>query len=88
MSDRDVETLRAQVERELLALGFVRRAPNAARCAPAFRNAERFAKGEISVWPTYGPTPYRLGKVATIAATEGRAVVQLRIENMELYWGC
>jgi hypothetical protein len=87
-SPLDEAELRALVERELGALGFVRKPPNPAKCAPYYARSERFAKGDISVWPVYGPTPYRIGKSSSIPVTEGRTVVSLRIDNMELAWGC
>lgn len=82
------DALRAQVERDLAALGFTRTPPHAGKCAPAYAHAERFARGDISVWPTYGTTPYRMGKSSTIASSEGASIVQLRIDNMEVVWGC
>ncbi len=87
-STLEVAELRAQVARELESLGFARRAPNPPKCAPYYAHAERFAKGDISVWPTYGPTPFANGKSSTIPTSEGRSVVRLRIDNMEIAWGC
>jgi hypothetical protein len=83
-----VQELHAQVTRDLERLGFAPRAPSASKCAPAYRTVERWAKGDISVWIWIGPTPYVMGKSNTIPISAGRSVVQLRIDNMEIFWGC
>lgn len=87
-SPLEVEALHAQVRRDLEKLGFTQRAPNAMKCAPAYRTVERWVNGDISVWIWIGPTPYVMGKSTTIPTSAGRSVVQLRIDNMEVFWGC
>jgi hypothetical protein len=83
-----VDALRAQVEQDLARMGFVRVRPRPARCPPASAHAERFARGEVSVWPSYGPTPYAIGRSHTVGVADGAAVVRLAIDNMQIYWGC
>ncbi len=81
--------LRAQVERDLVALGFTRTPTHPSKCAPAFAHAERFARGEISVWPTYLTTPYQVSRSSPLIPTsEGASILQLRIENTDIVWGC
>src|SRR5262249_55621217 len=78
----------AQVEKELVASGFVLRAPNGTRCPEGYRKELRYARGEISVWPSAGPTPYAIGHTRTIPLAEGASVVRLAIDNMQIVWGC
>lgn len=81
--------LRIQVERDLSSLGFTRTPTHPSKCAPAFAHAERFARGEISVWPSYFPTPFQISRTAPpVPTSAGASVVQLRIENMDIVYGC
>ncbi len=81
--------LRAQVEADLASLGFARTPTHPSKCAPAFAHAERFARGDISVWPNYYATPFTVSRTSPpIPTSEGTSIVQLRIENMDIVYGC
>lgn len=80
-------SVRATVERELLAAGFARR-PTTKKCPPGLRGADRFVRGDLSVWPRYGATPFPVSRSRWIPPSEGATAVRLTIDNMQVFWGC